>query len=227
MDKFVIPARIVFNWDFTPYEISNFYKAFLKEIFHEPLFDVRVLNPQLFVTVPQLKRVRVLRRQLFYMKDYILTCKKKDSERLIPHELQTRWHLVDSPFYSLQDFVDTKDDKLFDFLLHILNLWVTHITSCEICKMKGSYCEFCRNNEILYPFQLSKTIVCKGCKALAHRICYKKESCPKCLRLKKRQEKRGSPSLSSSSPTITTTTTPSTEEETQDTPNRPPTPRFQ
>jgi hypothetical protein len=189
MDKFIIPARIVFNWDFDLYPVSVFYKTFLKEIFKEPLFDVKVLNPQLFTAVPQFKSIRGMRKQLFYMKDYITSCKMKEKAQLIPEDLQNRWHLVDSPFYSLQDFVDIKNDRLGDFLNQIRDVWITHIANCQICKAKGTFCEFCHSDEIIYSFQLRKTIVCKTCKALAHRKCYKKETCPKCLSLHQRQEK--------------------------------------
>jgi hypothetical protein len=56
----------------------------------------------------------------------------KDKEQLIPDGVRDRWHLVDSPFYSLQDFVDIKNKKLDDMLNQLRDFWITHIAQCQV-----------------------------------------------------------------------------------------------
>lgn len=194
-DKYVIPARIIFDWDFKPYPISVFYKQFLKEMAREPLIDIQALNPQLYAQVAEFKYIRVARRQLFYLKDFVFTCRDKD--KLLDESISTRLHLVDSRYYSLQDLRDIQSGKLHQELKAVLLKWVAHVARCDLCKVKGSYCEFCKGKDILYPFQLRSVIVCRHCKALAHRACYREDQCPKCMRIQKRLSS-GSNSLTNS-----------------------------
>lgn len=41
----------------------------------DPLFPINDLNPNLYKKVKQLERTRRLRLQLFYLKDFLLTCR--------------------------------------------------------------------------------------------------------------------------------------------------------
>ena len=53
----------------------------------------------------------------------------------------------------------------------------------QICKARGFICEFCQDDEVLYPFQLREVVQCASCKSFFHRKCYVASKCPKCLRL--------------------------------------------
>ena len=61
-----------------------------------------------------------------------------------------------------------------------------HIAGCNLCKLKGFYCEICKNSEILYPFDTDSTKRCDKCKSVFHIKCYDekydKNNCSKCLR---------------------------------------------
>ena len=53
----------------------------------------------------------------------------------------------------------------------------------QLCKAKGYICEFCRSREIIYPFDLTTTVRCSGCRSLAHKKCFDRAACPKCARI--------------------------------------------
>eukprot|EP00999_Lentomonas_sp_LEN2_P001164 NODE_2174_length_634_cov_43.504931_g2124_i0.p1 GENE.NODE_2174_length_634_cov_43.504931_g2124_i0~~NODE_2174_length_634_cov_43.504931_g2124_i0.p1 ORF type:complete len:109 (-),score=8.59 NODE_2174_length_634_cov_43.504931_g2124_i0:80-406(-) len=99
-----------------------------------------------------------------------------------------RTYLLDAKdVFSLQDLVDISNNQLVPFLERVTQTYRQHVTSsCVVCRMKGSYCEFCRSEEIIYPFDLSKTLACADCNTLAHKKCYDAAKCPKCARMKKR-----------------------------------------
>jgi len=194
--KYLIPARILHHWDFKHYPISEFYYSFLKEMYHEPLFDIHAINPGLFNTVPQLKKIKTLRQQLRYMKDFILTCRHKDSLTQI---IGNRFYLVDTEFYSLADLVEISKHKFLSWLRGICETWVKHIINCELCRVKGSICGFCKSSEIIYPWNLLNTTQCPRCKSIAHRACYHPEKCPKCLRIQVRKVPKSPRKLSANS----------------------------
>ena len=68
-----------------------------------------------------------------------------------------------------------------------------HVSSCPLCTLKGFYCEICKSSQILYPFDTDFTKRCEKCKTVFHSKCYIETydeiSCPKCLRIKSREEK--------------------------------------
>ncbi|KAG5851684.1 hypothetical protein ANANG_G00054270 [Anguilla anguilla] len=47
-DLFLIPARLVHNWDTTRHKVSKQAKEFLEFVYEEPLLDVQQLNPSLY-----------------------------------------------------------------------------------------------------------------------------------------------------------------------------------
>jgi len=64
----------------------------------------------------------------------------------------------------------------------------------QICKMRGSLCEFCNNREIIFPFDLIHTVRCPDCRSLAHRKCFRAGTCPMCARIAKLASARKSQS---------------------------------
>ena len=75
-ETFFIPAQILQHWNLSQYCVSKFCRRFLEEIYQEPLFDVSTINPQLYQQSSELKKIKALRQQIFYMKDFLLTCNK-------------------------------------------------------------------------------------------------------------------------------------------------------
>lgn len=55
----VIPARIIHNWDFTKYPVCNRSAAFLIEVQDYPLFDIRKLNPRLYFAIEEMAEMQV------------------------------------------------------------------------------------------------------------------------------------------------------------------------
>ena len=51
----VIPARILFDWNFDNYRVSNRAKQFIEVLWREPIFDVLALNKQLYEVKSLLK----------------------------------------------------------------------------------------------------------------------------------------------------------------------------
>jgi hypothetical protein len=190
----IIPARVIRAWDFKPYQVSNFYRAFLVQMFKEPLYDVDAICPGSYQLVPLLKQIKVVRIMLSYMRDYTASCRKREQLIAVAEKLTLgRTHLYEGTSYSLNDFIEIQKGKLLDPLIQLCKIWMHHILYCEICRAKGSYCEFCRSNEIIYPFHLRYTVVCKECRAVSHRKCFKKGECPRCKRLQQRKAESSVP----------------------------------
>jgi len=182
-ETFFVPARILQHWDLSHYSVSKFSYRFIEDIFEEPLFDVSTINPQLYRQSNALKKIKALRQQIFYMKDFLLTC-NKHSINFMDLAGARKYLLAEKHVYSLSDFVEIAQGKMQTFLQSIAEKLILHIKQCDLCLAKGFICEFCDNQKPVYPFQLKTVVQCKECKAFFHRTCYKKDSCPKCLRLK-------------------------------------------
>ncbi|KAK1336596.1 hypothetical protein QTO34_002630 [Cnephaeus nilssonii] len=48
-DSFLIPARVVHNWDTSKYKVSKQAKEFLEYVYEEPLIDIQQENPMLYL----------------------------------------------------------------------------------------------------------------------------------------------------------------------------------
>ncbi|XP_062354811.1 run domain Beclin-1-interacting and cysteine-rich domain-containing protein isoform X3 [Cinclus cinclus] len=184
----VIPSRILRKWDFSKYYVSNFSKDLLSKIWSDPLFNVQAINPGLYQKVKALNQVRLLRIQLFHMKNMFKTCRLAkdllDSFDTVPGHLTEDLHL-----YSLSDFSAIKKGDLMPRLTELLKAGSLHIDKCMLCQAKGFICEFCQNeDDIIFPFELNKCKTCEDCKACYHKSCFKSAPCPRCERLQARRE---------------------------------------
>ncbi|NXM92061.1 RUBIC protein, partial [Oenanthe oenanthe] len=183
-----IPSRILRKWDFSKYYVSNFSKDLLSKIWSDPLFNVQAINPGLYQKVKALNQVRLLRIQLFHMKNMFKTCRLAkdllDSFDTVPGHLTEDLHL-----YSLSDFSAIKKGDLMPRLTELLKAGSLHIDKCMLCQAKGFICEFCQNeDDIIFPFELNKCRTCEDCKACYHKSCFKSSPCPRCERLQARRE---------------------------------------
>ncbi|NXQ34307.1 RUBIC protein, partial [Alaudala cheleensis] len=184
----VIPSHILRKWDFSKYYVSNFSKDLLSKIWSDPLFNMQAINPALYQKVKALNQVRLLRIQLFHMKNMFKTCRLAkdllDSFDTVPGHLTEDLHL-----YSLSDFCAIKKGDLMPCLTELLKAGSLHIDKCMLCQAKGFICEFCQNeDDIIFPFELNKCKICEECKACYHRSCFKSTHCPRCKRLQARRE---------------------------------------
>lgn len=190
-DTFLIPARLVHNWDTARHKVSKQAKEFLEYIYEEPLIDILQENPTLYDHIESLETVHRLRRQLKSLRAYLFSCRAAVAEdlrrRISPREyLFQQIHL-----YSLADLQQVIEGKLAPYLMKIVKFASSHVYSCGLCHQKGFICEICTSRQIIYPFEDTATKRCEICGAVFHMECKSKTvPCPRCVRreLQKKQK---------------------------------------
>ncbi|XP_004424575.1 PREDICTED: run domain Beclin-1 interacting and cysteine-rich containing protein isoform X4 [Ceratotherium simum simum] len=195
--QMVIPSRVLRKWDFSKYYVSNFSKDLLIKIWNDPLFNVQDINSALYRKVKLLNQVRLLRIQLYHMKNMFKTCRLAkellDAFDTVPGHLTEDLHL-----YSLNDLTATRKGELGPRLAELTRAGAAHVERCMLCQAKGFICEFCQNeDDIIFPFELHKCRTCEECKACYHKACFKSGTCPRCERLQARRELLAKQSLES------------------------------
>ncbi|KRT83795.1 C1 domain containing protein, partial [Oryctes borbonicus] len=107
----IIPARVVHNWDLTPYPVCQASLQQLKVTVNRPLINLTVINPRLFSLVHELDLVRRSRQELYGMRKYLLVCRMAKEDHLLWKNADTP-HLIESTdLYSLQDLVNTSNGE--------------------------------------------------------------------------------------------------------------------
>ncbi|CAJ1060755.1 run domain Beclin-1-interacting and cysteine-rich domain-containing protein isoform X2 [Xyrichtys novacula] len=186
----VVPGRVLRKWDFSKYYVSNFARDLLSKIAGDPLFNPNDINSGLYKKIKALEAVRVLRVQLFHMKNLFKTCRFAkevlDQFDSLPGHLTEDLHL-----FSLNDLTAVRNGDLASRMKELLKLGTIHAAGCVLCQAKGFVCEFCNNDkDIIFPFQLNKCQRCEECHACYHRSCFRAgKDCPRCQRLAERRER--------------------------------------
>uniref|UniRef100_A0A3B3YVC6 RUN domain-containing protein n=1 Tax=Poecilia mexicana TaxID=48701 RepID=A0A3B3YVC6_9TELE len=186
----IVPGRVLRKWDFSKYYVSNFARDLLSKISGDPLFNPSDINNGLYKKIKSLESVRVLRVQLFHMKNLFKTCRLArgvlDQFDSVPGHLTEDLHL-----FSLNDLTAVRNGELAPRLKELLKLGTMHVAGCVLCQAKGFVCEFCNNDkDIIFPFQLSKCQRCEECHACYHQSCFRTgKDCPRCRRLAERRER--------------------------------------
>uniref|UniRef100_A0A674HWQ9 Pleckstrin homology domain-containing family M member 3 n=2 Tax=Terrapene triunguis TaxID=2587831 RepID=A0A674HWQ9_9SAUR len=152
-DNFLIPARLVHNWDTSKYKVSKQAKEFLEYVYEEPLIDIQQENPMLYRHVEPLATVVRLRQQLRSLRAYLFSCRAAVAEDLRRRIFPREYLLQQIHLYSLADLQQVIEGKLAPFLGKVIKFATTHVYSCSLCSQKGFICEICNNGEILYPFE--------------------------------------------------------------------------
>lgn len=188
-DEFVIPARIIHNWDFKKYKVAKYTKLFLEQIEEEPLIDIRKFNPSIYTAIEEMNEVLALRTQLSYLRSYLFTCRESVAEEL-RKKVWPKEHLYEHiHLYSLSDLLSVPGGSLAQYLHKIISFATKHVTECRLCSQKGFICEVCNSQKVIYPFQVDCTYRCEECLAVFHEKCMSdKKPCPKCTRMKQRIE---------------------------------------
>uniref|UniRef100_A0A8D3CLC0 Rubicon autophagy regulator n=1 Tax=Scophthalmus maximus TaxID=52904 RepID=A0A8D3CLC0_SCOMX len=186
----VVPGRVLRKWDFSKYYVSNFARDLLSKIAGDPLFNPNDINSGLYKKIKALEAVRVLRVQLFHMKNLFKTCRFAkevlDQFDSLPGHLTEDLHL-----FSLNDLSAVRNGDMAPRMKELLKLGTMHVAGCVLCQAKGFVCEFCGNDkDIIFPFQLNKCQRCEECHACYHRGCFRTgKDCPRCQRLAERRER--------------------------------------
>ncbi|XP_073735494.1 pleckstrin homology domain-containing family M member 3 isoform X6 [Callorhinus ursinus] len=81
-DSFLIPARVVHNWDTSKYKVSKQAKEFLEYVYEEPLIDIQQENPMLYRHAEPLATVVRLRQRLKSLRAYLFSCRAAVAEDL-------------------------------------------------------------------------------------------------------------------------------------------------
>lgn len=190
-DSFLIPARVVHNWDTSKYKVSKQAKEFLEYVYEEPLIDIQQENPMLYLHAEPLAIVVRLRQQLKSLRAYLFSCRAAVAEDLRRRIFPREYLLQQIHLYSLADLQQVIEGKLAPFLGKVIKFATSHVYSCSLCSQKGFICEICNNGEILYPFEDISTSRCESCGAVFHSECKEKSvPCPRCVRreLQKKQK---------------------------------------
>ncbi|XP_058795536.1 run domain Beclin-1-interacting and cysteine-rich domain-containing protein isoform X2 [Phymastichus coffea] len=192
----LIPGRILSKWDFNRYPVSNFSYRLLDQMTVDPLFQVSDLNPTLYRRIKQLDRTRLLRTQLFYLKDFLLTCR---FATIIQQELKKEpSHIITEPhIYSIQNFVQVKTGILPTELNKLVQESCNHVANCVLCQARGFICELCNSKDVIYPWEMNKVTRCDNCGTCYHIACANPDSntkkivdCKRCSRLRARHESK-------------------------------------
>ncbi|KAM7104243.1 pleckstrin homology domain-containing family M member 3 isoform 6-T6 [Molossus nigricans] len=152
-DSFLIPARIVHNWDTSKYKVSKQAKEFLEYVYEEPLIDIQQENPMLYLHAEPLATVVRLRQRLKSLRAYLFSCRAAVAEDLRRRIFPREYLLQQIHLYSLADLQQVIEGKLAPFLGKVIKFATSHVYSCSLCSQKGFICEICNNGEILYPFE--------------------------------------------------------------------------
>lgn len=191
--KSVIPARVVFLWDFRQYDVSVFAKSHIQANLHKPLLRLDVANPRIYqsraAAAAGLLRVRDLRMRVFLTAEFVHTCR---SEARLLEGLGSRAYVLQSPhLYSLHDLLgmqarQRRQPGPYETWLRTAHRrLLEHIGSeCTSCKGKGNYCEICNSRQLIFAFQTDVVRACGDCGALYHARCFPAGmACPKCRRI--------------------------------------------
>ena len=102
--------------------------------------------------------------------------------------LWPRQHLYeDIDMYSIRDLEDVHSGRLVSLLASTVKFSLGHILKCILCSGKGFICEICRQDQVIFPFELDSIMQCKKCFTVFHLDCsMKMTTCPKCDRIEAR-----------------------------------------
>ncbi|KAK9537349.1 hypothetical protein VZT92_004976 [Zoarces viviparus] len=183
----VIPGRLLSCWDFGRYPVSDFSKQLLDSVWHQPLFDLSCVGKTLYSRAKELDKFRELQERLMCIKKLLSACRL--SERVMAEFEQLPAHLMEQPhLFSMDDLLRVKKGQLVAQARAVLHSAIDHVENCELCLARGFICEFCRERDIIFPFQADICRRCPVCRACFHKHCFVEKKCPKCARIQSRKK---------------------------------------
>ncbi|XP_012234345.1 uncharacterized protein Plekhm1 [Linepithema humile] len=185
--QYLIPSRMIHNWDLKQYSISRKAASYLRE---KPLLlDLKILNPRIYMAVDTMAQLQSLRIQLNLLRAYLFTCREPIIESL-QKKVTPRDYLYEHVHqYSVSDLHDIPNGILAQQLQKVVEFARNHVINCWLCSQKGFICEVCNNPKVIYPFDMESTFRCGACNAVFHADCLNaSKPCPKCERRRKRTD---------------------------------------
>ncbi|KAL7297965.1 hypothetical protein TKK_0008980 [Trichogramma kaykai] len=186
-EEFLIPARIIHNWDLKKYPVSKKAATYLKEC--TTLINLKTVNPKIYNAVDSMAQLQSLRLQLNLLRAYLFTCREPVIESF-QKKLSPKKYLYEHVHqYSVPDFADILSGMLAQHLQKVVEFANHHVHNCWLCSQKGFICEVCNNPKVIYPFDIQSTYRCGLCHAVFHSDCLNaSKPCPKCERRRKRMD---------------------------------------
>ena len=186
----VVPARVLTQWDFKRYPVSQFAADLLVDIYNDPLYDIGTLAPALLKKVKPLFRARTARQRLAAARNYLKTCR---SGADLLRAVDSPPHLCSDPtLYSLEELVNIRAGTYLPAIEALLAQCIEHILGCPLCMAKGFICEVCDDpSDIIFPFQVDKVMQCPECSVVYHKHCYANvKTCLRCERKHAYEQRR-------------------------------------
>jgi len=153
----LIPARIIYNWDFRKYSVSKRAATFLAEFRSHPFLDMQLLNPRIYFASDAMAELQSLRIRLNFIRAYLYTCAPSSIE-LLQNQFAGREYLYEHiHLYSIADLALIQRGVLCQQLQKAFKLGEAHVLKCRLCHLKGFICEICQSPRVLYPFHISTT----------------------------------------------------------------------
>lgn len=153
--QYVIPSRMIHNWDLKEYPISRKAAEFLEK--NSSLIDLKLVNPKIYVAVDAMAQLQSLRVQLNLLRAYLFTCREPIIESL-QQKVAPRNYLYEHVHqYSISDLLDVPNGILAQHLQKVVEFARDHVINCWLCKQKGFICEVCNNPKAIYPFDMEST----------------------------------------------------------------------
>jgi len=180
----IIPARVIQDWNFERFPVSNFSLDILNSVYTEPVFNIHDLNPGIIRRKEKLKVVCNARIQLNKLLRYINTCRFASN---IKEKLEGV--SCSNPYlFSMEELYQTRFQKMGLTLRNMVADGLKHVQCCHLCQARGFICEGCRAETTIFPFQ-NGVHECSQCFSCYHNSCFSHQyGCSKCFRVKLRKE---------------------------------------
>lgn len=154
-EEFLIPSRIIHNWDLKHYPVCQRVAMYLTDC--TTLLDLKILNPRIYMAVDSMAQLQSLRIRLNLLRAYLFTCREPIIESL-QKKVTPREYLYEHVHqYSVSDLLDVPSGALAQQLQKVVEFARQHVLDCWLCSQKGFICEVCSNPKVIYPFDMEST----------------------------------------------------------------------
>lgn len=200
-ERAIVPARVLHDYDVRSKKVSTRAKQYLDTMWSMPCISMTHFSPEVVKHSKQLQLLDVFIDQLAHMRQFIEVCRHKEAHYQMLNDQKIKY-LMRSQLLTLQqvcaaiggDFLKNVAKAIADLAKHIKE-------ECTVCKLRGHYCEICKNKKVIYSFDVHDVAQCTKCNTCFHSRCWKDHdlesgiSCPKCLRLAGRDARQKKASL--------------------------------